>query len=256
MYDLRADLHLHSTLSPCAERSMTPRELIRAALAADLAAVALTDHNAAGNTPALLAAAEEAGIWAIPGMEVQTAEEVHLLCYFPDLPTLLAWEERVLGWLPEIANDERFFGPQEIYPPDGGPPRPFTRLLLTAVPRSIETIYREVAHFGGLCLPAHVDRMGFGLLPQLGLVPPVVPPGLPLEISALAEPGTVRRGFALDPATRFFPSSDAHRPAEVGRRPALLRVAAASWEEFVLAVRGEGGRLLGMIGEAGQRPSA
>ncbi|MGE5550990.1 MAG: PHP domain-containing protein [Bacteroidota bacterium] len=246
MYDLRADLHLHSTLSPCAERSMTPRGLIRAALAADLAAVALTDHHAAGNTPAFLAAAEEAGIWAIPGMEVQTAEEVHLLCFFPDLPRLLAWEEKVLGWLPEKPNDERFFGPQEIYPPDGGPPRRFTRLLLTAVPRSLDTIYREAASLGGLCLPAHVDRAGFGLLPQLGLVPPVVPVNHPLEISAMADPDAVRRAFGLEPGTRFFPSSDAHRPTEVGRRPAMLRVAEASWEEFVLAVAGEGGRRLGM----------
>ncbi|MCL6614760.1 MAG: PHP domain-containing protein, partial [Firmicutes bacterium] len=110
METLRADLHLHSALSPCAEPEMSPEGLVRAALLADLAVIAVTDHNAADNTAAVQAATERAGIWAIPGMEVQTREEVHLLCYFSDLEALDSFAGLVWEHLPEIPNDERLFG--------------------------------------------------------------------------------------------------------------------------------------------------
>lgn len=245
METLRADLHLHSALSPCAEPEMSPEGLVRAALLADLAVIAVTDHNAADNTAAVQAAAERAGIWAIPGMEVQTREEVHLLCYFPDLEALRSFAGLVWEHLPEIPNDERIFGRQEIYWPDGRFRGTCDRLLLTSVDLGVEEVYRETTARSGLCLPAHVDRTSFGLLGQLGLVPAVFPLHRPFELSPLGEAEAVRARYGLPPAIRFFRSSDAHRPAEVGRRPSLLRVAAASWEEFVLAVEGREGRWLG-----------
>ena len=250
MAELLADLHLHSVLSPCAERTMTPRALVQSALHAGLAVIALTDHHAAGNAEAILAAAEESGLWAIPGMEVQTREEVHLLCYFPDLPSLIAWEQAVWRDLPDRPNDERFFGPQEVCSVDGRVTGRCERLLLTSVCRSVEQVYQAVTERGGICLPAHVDRPGFGLLPQLGLVPPVFPPERPLEISPRGKADDVLRLFALPPRTRFFSSSDAHRLHEIGCRPALLRVEGASWEEFALAISGSHGRWLGIDGTA------
>lgn len=246
MYDLPADLHLHTALSPCAEREMSPRGLVDGALRAGLAAIAVTDHNAAGNAPAVLAAAEEAGIWAIPGMEVQTREEVHLLCYFPDLAALEAWEEIVWRGLPDLANDERLFGGQELYDLNGTAAGICPRLLLTAVDLSVEEIFHEVAARGGICLPAHVDRPSFGILGQLGLLPPVFPPSRPLELSRRGTPLAVRAKFSLPGPVRFFTSSDAHCLSEIGQRPTTLRVAAAAWEEFDKAVAGIEGRWLGL----------
>jgi len=246
MYDLPADLHLHTALSPCAEREMSPRGLVEGALRAGLAAIAVTDHNAAGNAGAVLAAAEEAGIWAIPGMEVQTREEVHLLCYFPDLAALRAWEEFVWRGLPDLANDERLFGRQELYGLDGTVAGECPRLLLTAIDLSVEEIFRKTAAQGGLCLPAHVDRPSFGILGQLGFLPPIFPSVRPLELSRRGAPLAVCAKFGLPGPTRFFTSSDAHCLSEIGQRPSCLRVAEASWEEFCRAVEGIDGRWLGL----------
>ncbi|NLG83951.1 MAG: PHP domain-containing protein, partial [Firmicutes bacterium] len=230
---LRADLHLHSALSPCAESSMSPAGLVRAALTADLAVIAVTDHNAVCNLAAVQAAAERVGIWVIPGMEVQTKEEVHLLCYFPDLAAAGSFAAFIWEYLPPFPNDERFFGRQEVYDPEGRPAGTCDRLLLCSADLSVEEVFRQVEAHGGICLPAHVDRRSFGLLGQLGLVPEVFPLHRPFELSPLGEAEKLRAAYRLPSTTRFFRSSDAHRPAEVGRQPSLLRVAAAGWEEFV-----------------------
>lgn len=246
MWDLWADLHIHSALSPCAEEEMSPDRMVDAALRAGVAVLAVTDHNAAGNTEAVLAAADRAGLWAIPGMEVQTREEVHLLCFFSSPDALFAWEETLWRVMPDLPNDERFFGRQTLFGIAGQAVGSCSRLLLASADLGVEEVCAEVARLGGICLPAHVDRRSFGLLGQLGLVPPVFARGVPFEISAGGDPDEVRTRFRLDHRIRFFSSSDAHRLAEIGRRPSCLRVAAATWEEFRLAVAGRDGRWLGL----------
>ena len=148
---------------------------------------------------------------------------------------------------PDLANDERLFGRQELYGLDGTRAGICPRLLLTAVDFSVEEIFREAAAQGGLCLPAHIDRPSFGILGQLGLLPPIFPPARPLELSRRGTPLTVCAKFGLSSSTRFFTSSDAHCLSEIGQRPSCLRVAEASWEEFSKAVEGIDGRWLGLV---------
>lgn len=249
MHDLRADLHLHSALSPCAGEEMTPPAIAAAAYRAGVAVIAVTDHNSAGNAGAILAAAERAGLWAIPGMEVQTREEVHLLCYFPSLAALRGWEAILLSALPDLPNDERLFGPQYLLGPAGERLGSYPRLLLASAALSVDQVQERVRALGGVCLPAHVDKPSYSLLSQLGLPPGSFGPGLPFELSPFGRPDEVRVRFNLDPGQRFFSASDAHRLAEIGRRPALLRLGSATWEDFLLAVEGRAGRWLGMEDE-------
>ena len=89
------DLHIHSCLSPCGAESMTPNNIVNMAQLAGLDVIAVADHNSALNCPAVMAAGERAGLLVLPGMELTTSEEVHVLCLFETLKGALACSARV-----------------------------------------------------------------------------------------------------------------------------------------------------------------
>lgn len=165
---LTYDLHLHSCLSPCAQEDMTPANLAAMCALAGLNIAALTDHNTAGNCAAFAEAAGRHGLIALPGMELTTAEEVHVLCFLPDLDTAKAFGALVHDHLPDIANQERVFGKQ-LYMDSGdsvlGEER---RLLTTATDIGIYEVAGLMERFGGVAVPAHIDRPSFSVFSNLG----------------------------------------------------------------------------------------
>ena len=169
---LMADLHLHTVLSACAEVEMIPPLIIQRARELGLELLAVTDHNAARNVAAMMAAAEGTGITVLPGMEVQSREEVHLLCLFDTLEQVLAWQERVFAALPDRENDEAFFGAQFVVDAEGEYLDTENRLLAISTALSVEQVVAGVRALGGIVLAAHVDRPSFSLVANLGFVPP------------------------------------------------------------------------------------
>ena len=167
---IRADLHIHSCLSPCGDDTMTPFDLVGMSLLNGLDLIALTDHNTAKNCPAAMAAAKEYGIGFIPGMEVTTAEDVHCVCLFPTLESAMDFDSMLEKRIPPIKNKTEIFGNQIIMSPDGGE-KQFDKLLITATDISIMELPALVREYGGICYPAHVDRESNGLLAVLGLWP-------------------------------------------------------------------------------------
>src|SRR5512139_2660318 len=103
---LLSDLHVHTVLSPCAEVEMIPPLIVRQAIQLGLEIIAITDHNSAGNAAAVIEAAAGSGLTVLPGMEVQSREEVHLICLFDRVEQALGWQEQVLSALPDLENDE------------------------------------------------------------------------------------------------------------------------------------------------------
>ena len=101
---LSYDLHIHSCLSPCGDADMTPNNIVHMALLAGFDMIALTDHNTCGNCPAVLTVAREAGLIAVPGMELCTAEEAHVVCLFPELEAAMAFDAAVAPTLPPVRN--------------------------------------------------------------------------------------------------------------------------------------------------------
>ena len=93
MINLSYDLHLHSCLSPCGDNDMTPANIVGMAALLGLDAIAVTDHNSCKNCPAVLAAAKEYGVLAVPGMEINTSEEVHAVCLFPRLEAAMDFDQ-------------------------------------------------------------------------------------------------------------------------------------------------------------------
>ena len=102
--ELNYDFHLHSCLSPCGDNDMTPYNLVNMAKIMGLDAIALTDHNTCLNCEAAMKVGKEAGVLVIPGMELCTDEEVHVVCLFPQLENALAFSEYVRERIPPVEN--------------------------------------------------------------------------------------------------------------------------------------------------------
>jgi PHP family Zn ribbon phosphoesterase len=170
MRKFRADLHVHTVLSPCAEVEMIPPLIVQKALEKNIDLIAITDHNASANVYAVQKAAEGTPLTVLPGMEVQSREDVHLLTIFETPEELEVWQTQVDHALPNLHNQPEFFGEQFIVDETGEFIRSEPRLLLTSTSFSIDEIFARVKELGGLVIPAHVERTAYGLLPTLGLI--------------------------------------------------------------------------------------
>ena len=166
------DLHLHSCLSPCGDEDMTPANLAAMCALAGYDIVALTDHNTVDNCPAFCRAAEQRGLLALPGMELTTAEEVHVICLFPDLDSAAAFGALVRRSLPPVENRPDFFGRQLVMDGEDHILREETALLAGASGIGIYQAAALVSQFGGVAYPAHIDRSSFSVLSNLGLWDP------------------------------------------------------------------------------------
>ncbi len=166
------DLHIHSCLSPCASDDMTPANIAGMAHLKGLSLIALTDHNAAHNLQAMAKAAAEYGLIFIPGIEVNTSEEVHVLTYFADVDAAVTFGETLYDALPDIQNRPDIFGNQIIMDESDNIKGRLSKLLLQAVPFSLDDILRMAKAAGGCAVPAHINRDSFSLLANLGFLPP------------------------------------------------------------------------------------
>lgn len=235
-----ADFHVHTVLSACAETEMIPPLIVERARRLGLGMIAITDHNACFNVEAVMEAAAGRGLHVFAGMELQTAEEVHLLCLFDTLAQCLSWQEEIFERLPPLLNQEEFFGPQFVVDARGGWIRTEDRLLAASAEIPLEEAISRVHRLGGLAVPAHVDRPSFSVLSNLGFLPrslnadalEVTPQFFPLE------------GFSKWPQMKEYTlivDGDAHRLSEMKNRT-LFQIQRPALEEISLALRGDGGR--------------
>jgi PHP family Zn ribbon phosphoesterase len=220
---LLADLHNHSCLSPCGSLELSPRLLAELAAARQVDVLALTDHNSGLNCPAFAKACPRYGIIPIFGMEATTQEEIHALCLFTSLEASLAWSEYVYSILIPFPNDPEKTGDQVYVDEEDTIEGEVEYFLPNAINLSIEDIGPRAAEYGGILIPAHVDRPAFSMVSQLGVVVPG--PWAALECvrippKIMGPPGMPGAGDPID--TLGYPlitSSDAHYPEHVARRP-------------------------------------
>ncbi|MBQ3270202.1 MAG: PHP domain-containing protein [Clostridia bacterium] len=171
MEKLFCDLHMHSCLSPCGSDDMTPANLCGMAMLKGLQMLALTDHNTARNLPAAKACADAYGLLLIPGMEITTREEVHLLGYFPTVERALDFSEFLRGHLPKKKNKPSFFGNQLVMDEDDNVIAEEEALLIGASDLSFDALVGLIREADGVPVPAHINRGSNGLLINLGFVP-------------------------------------------------------------------------------------
>ena len=202
------DLHIHSCLSPCGDSDMTPNNIVNMARLADLNLIALTDHNSCRNCPAILAAARGSGLTVLPGMELCSAEEAHVVCLFPTLEAAEAFDAAVLPTLPPIPNRPEVFGEQIIMDGEDTIVGRLEPLLVTASALSVDDIPALARRFGGTAFPAHIDRPSYSVTAALGDIPPV---GFTAaEITAAGDTDTLCRQYPLLRGLPLLQNSDAH----------------------------------------------
>lgn len=172
MAEYRYDLHVHSCLSPCGDNDMTPQNIVGMAALMGVEILGITDHNSCQNAGAVMAAGEEAGVLVIPGMELCTAEEAHVVCLFETLEGAMAFDRYIYKNMPHIPNKAEIFGEQRKLSPQDELLGMEENLLLVSSFVGVDDVAALAREYGGVALPAHVDRDSYSVIAALGQLPP------------------------------------------------------------------------------------
>ncbi len=240
MRTFRADLHVHTCLSPCGELEMTPRAILDVAQRRRLDIVGICDHNAAANVPAAVRAAHPGATVVIAGLEVTSREEVHVLALFDTPAAALDMQAYVLAHLAG-ENDADVFGPQVIVDDAGDPAELCPHLLIGATDLSLSEVVEAIHARAGCAIAAHVDRERFGVIGQLGFVPLALPLD-GLEFSPRVSRADARLRYADNDRWELVCGSDAHRLDEIGRGWTDFELERPEVAEIRMALHRTGGR--------------
>ncbi|HOH59912.1 MAG TPA: PHP domain-containing protein [Candidatus Cloacimonadota bacterium] len=243
MRSFRADLHIHSVLSPCGGLEMAPSAVVDKLKKHGIQWFAITDHNSMANCPAYDTVAKKAGLLFTWGVEIQSMEEIHLLAYFDDSDKAQAFDAELYASLLPIANDPDFFGDQVIIDENENILKVEPRALINSSTWDLETAVQMISAFDGIAVPAHIDAQVNSILSQLGFLPetPVFPL---LGITAKLD---LPEYLAQNPLLRdkqFLRASDAHYLSDLGCGYCTVHAAAASARELMLAALHDGGRYI------------
>ncbi len=233
---LAADLHIHSTLSPCASLEMSPAAIVRRAKELALDLIAITDHNSMENSFVAASLGMKLGVRVLYGMEAQTSEDVHFICLFEDRGRAEAFNVRIYDHLPDVKNEPEYFGDQVVVDGEENIVRYEDRLLLNALALSIPELLELVSEHGGAVIPAHVESASFGLLVNMGMVPRELRDSV-LEISHTAGCEDVQHSF---PELNHFPlitNSDAHFLKDIGCAYTVFQATSPSLPALIKAAR-------------------
>ena len=241
MNGFKADLHIHTVLSPCGDLEMSPTAIVDRALARGLDMIAISDHNTTRQVKVTQRIGKEKGLFVLGGVEVTSQEEAHCLCFFENDTQLDAMQEFLDAHLPPIPNDEDRFGYQLIVDENDEIVGEEEYHLLNAIDVDIDGIYDEVHRIGGLFVPAHVNKGTTSLTSQLGFVPPDLRAD-GLEINRFTTRDEMVKKFAYLKRFNFITDSDAHFIDNVGDVYNLVYMEHRTFDEFALALHGLEGR--------------
>ncbi|MCT4618564.1 MAG: PHP domain-containing protein [Marinisporobacter sp.] len=233
---IAVDFHIHTGLSPCADEDMTPNNIVNMSMLKGLDAIAITDHNTAENCKACLDVAKSKGLIVVPGMELQTKEEVHLICLFKGINEVLSFQQLVYDQLPEKENDPKVFGKQLVFNEKDEAIRENKRMLIISTSLSLNEVFYEVEKREGVIIPAHVDRGAYSLIGTLGFVPKQLEIKT-LEISRRCNLTTFLEKYKYLKRYKFIQSSDAHYLGDILERENFIEVEEKTIEGIFRALR-------------------
>jgi predicted metal-dependent phosphoesterase TrpH len=234
--EFKADMHIHTCLSPCADLEMSPRSIVREAKKKGLDIIGICDHNSAENFPAVEKSAFQEGIKVIGGIEITTREEVHILGLFGNKKDLFFTQEAVYSNLYGI-NDEERYGLQVVVNEKDEVLDFNKKLLIGATEMSVEEVVDLIHRHHGIAIAAHVDREGFSIIANLGFIPDDLPLDA-LEITNPSGKGNIKHNKEFV----FITSSDAHFIDDIGKRYSCFLMKEITFEEIRRCFRKVNGR--------------
>lgn len=238
----RCDLHVHTCLSPCAELDMYPRAVVEKAIAEKLDIIAICDHNASENAHSVLKSAEGKPLTVLPGMEITSSEEVHVLALFDTVGDLKKIQDIIYEHL-SGTNREEIFGCQAIVNELDEVEGFNDRLLIGATKLSLHEITHHIHCLGGLAIASHIDRESFSVISQLGFVDP----DIPLDALEITHQRGIRNARLKYPALSRYPfieSSDAHFIKDIGQGTTTMFLERGTIEELKMAFEQRSGRYI------------
>lgn len=239
--EFRADLHIHTCLSPCADLHMTPSAIVKNASENRLDIIAITDHNSAENIIGTKKAAEGTGLTVLAGMEVTSSEEVHILALFDDIEDALKLQDIVYK---HLASDRDYDGKsgEQIIVNEKDEVMGFNeRLLISATSLTTQSIVDIIYSLGGLSIASHIDREGFGIISKLGFIPKDLKFDA-LEISPNTDKAKAEGLYGDYKTFQWISSSDAHYIEDIGKRRTSFFIKEATIAEMRAAIKKTGGR--------------
>ncbi len=210
----KADLHIHSVLSPCGGLEMSPRAVMQAAVNKGLDIVTITDHNTMANSFVYGEVAREFGLHYLYGVEIQSAEEIHVIALFDEWKDAKVFDKLLYKTLLPIDNNPDFFGDQVVVDKDENIIRTEPRALINSSLWSFEEVFLKVEEHNGIAFPAHIDAPTFSVIAQLGFIPEsagVMAAG----ITANSIRDKVSKRFNISENLALIRNSDAHYLTEI-----------------------------------------
>ena len=237
------DLHIHSVLSPCGGLEMSPVALMKRAQDLKIDWIAITDHNSMANCPAYEKVAGDFGIAFTWGVEIQTAEEIHLLAYFDNNSQAQEFDKLLYGSLLPLQNDADFFGDQVVIDENENIIKLEERALINSSLWGIDEAVEMIRSYDGYCMPAHIDATANSIISQLGFIPN---PELfdAFGITAKCDVDAYKKQIPYLKTNSLIRSSDAHYLADMGSGWTKFFIETPVMEEIMLSVSGTDGRLI------------
>ena len=235
--EFKADLHIHSCLSPCADDEMSPQKIVEQAKINKLDIIGICDHNSAENVPATRKTGERENITVIGGIEASSQEEVHILALFNNAKDLFEFQAVIYERLPGF-NDEKSFGKQLIINENNEIIGSNNKLLIGATSIPLQKIVQTICSLGGLAIASHIDRGHFSIISQLGFIPE----GLPLDALEFSPNCDCSKRNLENYGFPLVTFSDAHFPEDIGKSFTIFLMEEANISEIRKALSGEDGR--------------
>jgi len=231
---IRADLHLHTCLSPCGDIRMLPGAIVRKAKSMGLDMIAICDHNSGENAASTIKAGKREGVSVLPGIEISSREEVHILGLFEGVEELESVQRQVYEKLPG-ENDEAAFGPQFVADENDEIVAYSEKLLIGATTLEIGEVIELIHGARGLAVASHIDREGFSIIGQLGFIPP----GIRLDAVEVSPRASIKD---YEGEFTVITSSDAHYLEDIGKSSTRFLVEDSSFCELRMAILAREGR--------------
>jgi PHP family Zn ribbon phosphoesterase len=236
----KTDIHIHSCLSPCGDWNMSPKRIIEKSSEVGLDLIAICDHNAVENAEVAIAEGKKKGVHVLPGLEICSKEEVHILALFDGMGPALEMQRHVYSNLPGKNNPE-VFGFQVVANERDEVLGENPRLLIGATLLGLHGIVEKTHVLGGLCLCCHVDRPAYGIINQLGFIPPdLAIDGV--EVSHRVKLADARKAVPGIAELPCITTSDAHFLDDIGKVWTVFELAEPTLAEIRLALSGQAGR--------------